>query len=106
MADTSRLEGATEPGPPDVESTPEQFAARWNARTPEQRAEWLAGRREDSRVAMNCLMMQHEQRIEQLESQIVLTPEEAALARSWYTRLPIGVRPEDVALARRLGDAS
>lgn len=35
-----------------------------------------------------------------------LTPEEAAVARSWYTRLPIGVSPADVALAARLEGAS
>jgi hypothetical protein len=60
------LEGATEPGPPNIEPTPEQFAARWNQRTPEERLEWLANQRRLAQLGMDCWLRQHDHNIEQM----------------------------------------
>lgn len=57
LFDSSRLEGATEPGDPATIPSPGEFAARWNAKTEEQRADFLRAMHEASDKAALCRMM-------------------------------------------------
>lgn len=58
LLDSSRLEGATESGDPaTVPVVPGEFAARWNAKTEEERAGFLRAMYEASDKAALCRMM-------------------------------------------------
>jgi hypothetical protein len=99
-ADITALDGATEPPDPGRQCADAgEFAARWNAHTPEDRDEWVRNVNRALQEASTCFTMNHVRRIEMLEAQnailrgpdsderdaLITDPILAAL-REWRTR--------------------
>lgn len=65
------LDGATEPGPENTYAADAgQFAARWNALTPEQRDTFVQGHNRNSELVIQCIASNHAGHIDHLEGLI------------------------------------
>lgn len=95
IAETT-LDGATERGPENSwPANAGEFAARWNAQTPEKREEWTRALVRDAEASLHCALARHDDMVKQVGAERIL---DAIWRQSVTDRIPkhvLDATPED-----------